>query len=122
MIDIEIENLMVFDVPVAQKVVEKDFSEDGDDCSVDGEANNEEQSKKRRRITVVWSFVKQFDNETFVESEIRSKWTQKKTHQTLVGTKMYFDCKYPKCPAHIHLLYIKNQPKISLFADQSIDL
>lgn len=48
MIDIGIE-IWWFLMFLWQKVVEKDFSEDDDDCSVDGESINEEQSKKRRR-------------------------------------------------------------------------
>lgn len=37
---------------MAQKVVE-DFSEDDDDCSVKGEAKDEEMSKKKRTKTLV---------------------------------------------------------------------
>lgn len=77
----------------------------------------DQQSKKRKRNRIIWTFQRQFENELYVESEIKPKWYQTKVHSLSNGSKVYYKCKYPKCPAGLHLLYFSNQSKISLFTN-----
>ena len=68
----------------------------------------------------MWTFQKQYENNLFVEAEIEPKWTTMRANPHSLGQKVYYRCKHTKCPARIHLLFWKNQTKISLFSNLGI--
>ncbi|CAF0737907.1 unnamed protein product [Brachionus calyciflorus] len=127
MIEIDIENILDPSRSLLQseQPFEEEFSEsedDGTDDEID-EGNNDDErdrvkQKKRKRNTIVWTFQKHLENNLFVEAEILPKWSNYRKHDTIAGHKIYYKCNHPKCPARIHLLYLKNQTRISLFSNQ----
>jgi hypothetical protein len=125
MIEINIENILGKKPSLTesdQEEFEEAFEEDDEDGDVDeevGDNQNKNQSKKRKRRTIFWTYQK-FVNDMSVVTEIVPKWSKTKTHLIRLGTRVYYKCKHPKCPAKIHLLYFKNQTKIALFHSQGL--
>lgn len=115
MIEINIDGLLDSENSVTEEnVVPNVYSEDDSD----GETTESSENKKRKRKTIIWTFQKQFENDQFVEIEIEPKWSRYKSHPTLAGQKVYYKCKFSKCLVKIHLLYLKNQARVSLFSNQ----
>ncbi|CAF0869309.1 unnamed protein product [Brachionus calyciflorus] len=125
MIDIDLNDLLLFKNPHVPEKEQEIFSEEDEEYDENQNLFKENEgssetgtNKRKRRKAIIWTHLKQFENEIFANAEIENKWSKEKTHPTLLGTKHYYKCVHQKCPAKMHLVYLKNQSKISLFVNQ----
>jgi hypothetical protein len=127
MIEVDVENILNFDKPYLTIVDEGEDSDLTDEDSPFEDDEGDQQSsddlkkttaKKRKRSNVGWRFSRTLESSLYVDVEIKPKYSNYKTHDTLAGLKVFYRCKYRKCPAKLHLLYLKYQTRISMFTNQ----
>ncbi|CAF0960398.1 unnamed protein product [Brachionus calyciflorus] len=98
MIDFEISNLLNFGKQNSPEEVELDVEQYSEEDEENDQLIQNGLSLKRKRYRIIWTF-------------------QRQSHDLANGSKLYYRCKYSKCPAGLYLFYFNNKSKISLFTN-----